>query len=80
MPLILFILRLLLDLLVGWWREAAPLAVRRDGRVQTWQDDDATEAAVGLVGFRWFSRLTAPPGTVRPVRRSSTAGANGAGG
>jgi hypothetical protein len=48
---IVFILRLLLDLLVGWWREAAPLAARKDGRVQVWSDD-AADAAVGQVGAR----------------------------
>jgi hypothetical protein len=51
MPGIVFILQLLLDLLLGWWREAAPLAARKDGRVQVWSDD-AADAAVGQVGAR----------------------------
>ena len=63
MPLVLYILRLLLGLLVGWWRGAAPLVVRKDGRVQTWTEDDAAQAAVGQVwGFLPSSRAAPPRG------------------
>jgi hypothetical protein len=80
MFLILSILRLLLDLLVGSWRGSAPLAARRDGRLQTWQDDDATNAVADLAGFRLLFRPPAPPGAGRPPRRLSISGARDAAG
>jgi hypothetical protein len=80
MHLILFILRLLLDLLVGWWRDAAPLVVRRDGRLQTWQEDEAAEAVVGLGVTRLFPWLAAPLRARPPVRRSPGANASRADG
>ena len=80
MPLILFILRLLLDLLVGWWRDATPIAVRRDGRLQTWQEDESAEAAVGTRVIRLFPWLAAALRADRPLRRWSCVGTVRAGG
>lgn len=69
---VLFILRLLLGLLVGWWRGAAPLVVRKDGRVQTWTDDDAAQAVVGQFWGPLPSSRAAPSRAVRFPGRLST--------
>ncbi|MDX1945304.1 MAG: hypothetical protein SFU86_07845 [Pirellulaceae bacterium] len=79
MPLVLYILRLLLGLLVGLWRDATPLVVRRDGRLQTWKEDDAAEAAIG----QWWSALplsrAAPLGGARGAGRLSNSRRNAGG-